>query len=79
MIGLLQVGRDYGQTRLRAAIKQAIALGCSDSAAVRHLVTVPDQNRVTRALFDVGTLARFERPLPDATSYDQLLPAGSAR
>ena len=79
MIGLLQLGRDYGQTRLRAAIEQAIALGCTDSAAVRHLVTVPDQDRVPPMLLDVGTLAQFARPLPDVTSYDQLLPVGGAR
>lgn len=76
MIGLLQLGRDYGHGRLRAAIEQALALGCTDSAAVHHLVTVPDQDRVPRAAMEIGILARFERPLPDVTPYDRLLPAG---
>ena len=72
MIELLQLGRTYGQTRLRAAIEEALALGCTDGAAVRTLVTAPAQERVPVSL-EVGALARFVRPLPDVTAYDQLL------
>jgi len=79
MIGLLQVGRDYGQPRLRAAIEQALALGCTDSAAVRYLVTAPDNDRMPTAAVEIGALARFERPLPDVTPYDRLLPAGGGQ
>lgn len=79
MIELLQLGRRYGQSRLRAAIEEVIALGCTDSAAVRYLMTAPDQDRVPPASLAIGTLARFERPLPDVTPYDQLLPVGGTR
>jgi hypothetical protein len=79
MIDLLQLGRDYGQPQLRAAIEQALALGCTDSAAVRHLVTAADHDRVPPALLEVGVLARFARPLPDVTPYDQLLLVGGER
>ncbi len=68
-----------GQNRLRAAIEQAISLGCTDGAAVRYLMTVPNQDQVPPMLLDVGSLAGFERPLPDGTYYDQLLPVGAAR
>ncbi|HEX2186902.1 MAG TPA: IS21 family transposase, partial [Chloroflexota bacterium] len=79
MIALLQVGRAYGHHRLRAAIEEALALGCSDSAAVRYLVTAADRARVPPAALEVGALARFERPLPDVAPYDRLLPAGGPR
>lgn len=79
MIELLQLGRTYGQPRLRAAIEQALALGCTDSAAVHHLVTAPDHARVPAATVELGALARFERPLPDVTPYDRLLPVGGPR
>ena len=79
MIDLLQLGRTYGQPRLRAAIEQALALGCTDSAAVHHLVTAPDHARGPAATVELGALARFERPLPDVTPYDRLLPAGGER
>jgi transposase len=78
MIELLQLGRQHGPDRLRAAIEQALALGCPDAAAVRHLVLAPSLARPTApALADLGALARFERPLPTVTAYDQLLLAGA--
>ncbi|MGH2393912.1 MAG: Mu transposase domain-containing protein, partial [Candidatus Limnocylindria bacterium] len=79
MVELLQLGRSYGQPRLRAAIEEALALGCSDGAAVHHLVAAPDHDRPRPASLELGALARFERPLPDVTRYDRLLLAGGRR
>lgn len=76
MVELLQLGRTHGHARLRVAIEEALALGCTDGAAVRHLVAAADQERVPPALLEVGALARFERPLPDVSPYDQLLAGG---
>jgi transposase len=74
MIDLLQLGRQHGPERLRAAIEQALTLGCPDAAAVRHLVLTPNLARPTPpTLADLGALARFERPLPTLAGYDQLL------
>lgn len=39
MIELLTLGKRYGWERLRQAIEESLALGCTDAAAVRHLVT----------------------------------------
>ena len=78
MIGLLQLGRSYGQARLRAAIEEALGLGCTDSAAVRHLVTA-DYHQAAPEPLEVGGLAQFARPLPDVTAYDQLLPPGGGQ
>lgn len=79
MIGLLQLGRDYGQARLQAAIEEALALGCTDSAAVRYLVTADHDARVPAVALELGALVQFERPLPDVTAYDRLLPMGGTR
>ncbi|MBI4321264.1 MAG: IS21 family transposase, partial [Chloroflexi bacterium] len=79
MIELLQLGRTYGQEKLRWAVEEALALGCGDSAAVRYLLTAHQLERVTPAPLSVGVLAAFERPLPAVTDYDQLLVGGPAR
>lgn len=79
MIGLLQLGRTHGQERLRVAVETALALGCSDSAAVQHLLATPMLTRAQPAeLPDLGLLARFERPLPAVDAYDELLVGGRA-
>jgi hypothetical protein len=79
MIGLLQLGKTHGYQRLRVAIETALTLGCSDSAAVQHLLTTPDLQRAQPAeLPDLGLLARFERPMPEVDAYDELLIGGRA-
>lgn len=76
MIGLLQLGRRFGQDALRAAIETALTLGCTDSAAVEHLLTAQQLTRPTLTLLEpVAALAAFERPAPVVTEYDQLLQA----
>lgn len=82
MIELLCLGRTYGQGRLKSAVEQALALGCTDSAAVRHLLSTRETPRPSPILLEVGRLSAFERPLPDMADYDQLLAvsvAGRAR
>lgn len=76
MIDLLQLGRRHGEARLRHAIDTALALGCTDSAAVAHLMTAPQLTHVRPAAVMVEALAPFERPLPAVSEYDQLLVGG---
>jgi transposase len=73
LIELLQLGRTYGQEKLEAAVEEALALGCGDSAAVRYLLTAGQRQRACPAPLLVGALAAFERPLPTVDDYDQLL------
>ena len=81
MIVLLQLGRTHGPEKLRGAIEEALALGCGDSAAVRHLLAAKDLERVCPAPLAMDdpslhcgpVLAAYERPLPAVTAYDQLL------
>jgi hypothetical protein len=79
MIGLLQLGRAHGQETLRGAIDAALVLGCTDEAAVRHLVTAQGLEHTRPHTVEVGALAQFERPLPTVGEYDQLLAPMSAR
>lgn len=76
LIELLQLGRTYGQEKLRLAVEGALAMGCGDSAAVRYLLTAHELERVTPAPLAIGALAAFERPMPVITNYDQLLVGG---
>jgi hypothetical protein len=48
-------------------------VGCSDAAAIRHLVQTADLGRVRSTIVELGALSRFERPLPVMTDYDRLL------
>jgi hypothetical protein len=52
MIELLRLGPQHGWEVLRKGIAQALALGCTDAAAVRHLLVA-------------GTLTHGERALPE--------------
>jgi hypothetical protein len=73
MIQVLALVRPHGHARLRAAIEQAVALGCADAAAIRHLITADDLVRARSEIIELGVLSRFERPLPVMTDYDGLL------
>jgi transposase len=73
MIELLQLGRTQGQATLHGAIEAALVLGCTDAAAVRHLVGAPRLAHAQAEPVEVGQLARFERPVPTVRDYDQLL------
>jgi transposase len=73
MIELLQLGTGNGWGPLHSAIEQALALGCHDVAAIRHLMLAGRLDRPAVAAVDIGSLARYERPMPVMNSYDQLL------
>jgi transposase len=81
MIELLQLGRRLGYARLQNAIEAALKLGCTDAAAVRHLMTA-DGLVHQRPVFmvEIGSvLSQYERPLPQVHAYDHLLVAGPGR
>jgi hypothetical protein len=73
MVQVLSLIRPHGHTRVRAAVEEALALGCADAAAVRHLVEAAGLNHVREAMIELGALSRFERPAPVMTDYDGLL------
>jgi len=79
MIGLVQLGKLHGHEKLRAAIEEALELGCQDSAAVRHLLSRAALQKAPCEPLDVGSLIVFSRPLPSVSGYDQLLVGGGAR
>jgi hypothetical protein len=56
-------------------IEQALALGCTDAAAVRHLLTAAALTHGERPLQEIGSLERYERPMPVLNDYDELLGA----
>lgn len=79
MIGLLQLGQTHGQEALRRAVEATLALGCQDSAAVRHLLAAAELERAPAPALQLGFLAQFDRPQPSVEDYDRLLLVGGGR
>jgi hypothetical protein len=76
MVGLLQLGRQHGREQLRQAIETAAATGCTDIAAIEHLLNAESLRHVVCEPMDIGALERYKRPLPVMDEYDELLTAG---
>jgi transposase len=73
MIALLGQGKRHGWGRLQQVVEKALALGCTDAAAVRHLLTASELTRPPTESFQLSGLERYDRPLPQMNEYDQLL------
>ncbi len=73
MIQVLSLIKEHGHRRLRAAVEEALALGCSDVAAIRHLAEAADLARARSTIVELGALSRYERPQPSLNDYDALL------
>jgi transposase len=74
MIELLSWGKQHGWDRLKNAIEEALELGCTDAAAVRHLLNVGELVRPRTESCEVHPgLQQYERPLPVMNEYDLLL------
>jgi hypothetical protein len=73
MIQVLSLIKQHGHERVRTAVEEALNLGCSDAAAIRHLVEASDLAHARNMIIELGALSRFERPLPAMTDYDGLL------
>jgi len=73
MIQVLSLIKEHGHRRLRAAVEEALALGCSDVAAIRHLAEAADLMRARSTIVELGALSRYERPQPSLNDYDALL------
>ena len=74
MIGVFQLARTYGQPPCSATVDAALMLGCTDEAAVRHLLLTRGAGApADRSGAEVAALAHFERPLPTVGEYDTLL------
>ena len=79
MIDLLKLSREFGRDRLREAVEMALETGCTDAAAVQHLLQARDLNHPGCDAMDIGSLDRYRRPLPVMNEYDQLLSIGGVR
>jgi hypothetical protein len=74
MIALIRAGSSDGWDKMIAAVKEALRLGISDSAAVMHLLRTPDpEQRRQHAVALAEELQQFERPMPVMDNYDLLL------
>ena len=77
MIQIVRLVKQCGHVRLQEAVALALSAGCSDSAAIHHLVFANELARQPPEHLELNSeLARFERPLPIMHEYDQLLNVG---
>jgi len=79
MVGLLKLSQQYGRGKLQESVEAALEAGCSDAAAVEHLLHQEELRRSGCEALEVGALERYARPLPVMTEYDQLLTLGGAQ
>jgi hypothetical protein len=79
MIDLLRLAKEFGRGRLQQAIETALETGCTDAAAVQHLMRAADLSRPACEPMDIGSLERYRRPMPVMNEYDQLLAIGGVR
>ena len=74
MIALVRAGSTDGWDELIVAVEETLRLGISDSAAVIHLLRMPDpEQRRQHAVALAEELLQFERPMPVMDNYDLLL------
>ena len=73
MIELLKLGKVHGRVKLEQAVERALSLGSCDVAAVGHLLTADTLRRPRCEPMELGSLERYERPLPVMNNYDELL------
>ena len=76
MVALLRMGHEFGYSKLEVSVVQALELGCTDVAAIRHLLMTDELQHAVGAVIEIGVLAAYERPLPTMTEYNQLLSVG---
>jgi hypothetical protein len=73
LIEILLAQRSHPATALTAAMDRAVATGCLDPQVV-----IIDARRSATAIapvIPIGSLARYDRPTPTLSSYDDLLTA----
>jgi hypothetical protein len=74
MIALVRAGLSHEWNKLIRAVEQALSLGVTDSAAIIHILQMPDpQQRKQYAITLAADLAQFEPPQPVMDDYDLLL------
>jgi transposase len=73
MIALIRMGREFGYAKLETSVAQAMMLGCTDVAAIRHLLMSDQLQHAAVTTVEIGALAAYERPLPTMAEYNQLL------
>ena len=73
MVALIRLGREFGYAKLETAVAQAMELGCTDVAAIRHLLMTDELQHAVVTTVEIGALAAYERPLPTMAEYNQLL------
>ena len=76
MVAVIRMGHEFGHAKLEATVAEALELGCTDVAAIRHLLMSDELQHTAHQTIEIGVLAAYERPLPTMIEYNQLLTCG---
>jgi transposase len=76
MVAVIRMGCEFGHAKLEASVVEALELGCTDVAAIRHLLMTDQLQHAVQQTVEIGVLAAYERPLPTMIEYNQLLSIG---
>lgn len=64
MVAVIRMGCEFGHGKLEASVAEALELGCTDVAAIRHLLMADQLQHVAQETIEIGPLAAYERPCP---------------
>lgn len=79
MVDVLLLAREHGAERVRAAVEEALEVGCANLSAIRYLLRIEGQQTSAPIdSVDIGTLSRYDRPRTTMDVYDQLRPGWTA-
>jgi hypothetical protein len=73
MVAVIRMGGEFGYAKLESSVAQALLLGCTDEAAIRHILIDDGLQHVAATTVEIGVLAAYERPLSTMIEYNQLL------
>ena len=59
MIAILRLGREFGYVKLETSVAQALVLGCTDVAAIRHLLMSDELQHAVATTMEIGALAAY--------------------
>lgn len=77
MVAVIRMGGEFGYAKLEACVTESLRLGCTDVAAIRHLLMSDQLQHKVAETIEIGALAAYERPLPTMIEYNQLLSVGT--
>jgi len=76
MVAVIRIRREFGYAKLETSVPQAMVLGFTDVAAIRHLLMSDELQHAAATTVDNGALAAYERLVGEPGTGNTHLAAG---